>query len=106
MPETQTPPAPDSRPETPLAIERLAAAVEGLRSDIAAQGAANSRQLISVLDAIARFDQTLKLLANEMQTLKRDHLGLAERVAALESKRFREISTPPKKRRRRAAKKS
>lgn len=102
MPET-IPQAPDSRPESPLAIERLAAAVEGLRSDIAAQGAANSRQLISVLDAIARFDQTLKLLTTELQALKRDHNGLAERVAALESHAFREVSGP-KKGRRRAAK--
>lgn len=106
MPEPQAPPAPDSKPETPqardLALERLASTIENLRTEIAAQGSVQNMRLTSVLDAIARFDTTMKMFANELQTLKRGHLELVDRVAALESHAFRDSTK--KKGRRRAAK--
>lgn len=93
------PPAPESRPETPLAIERLAMAVEKLREDIAAQGTASARQLISVLDALGRFDKTLQILTTEMQAQRRDHLDLVDRVKNLEARAWQAENTGKRKRR-------
>jgi hypothetical protein len=93
-----------SIPAGPLAIERLALAVENLRADIMAQGAASNLKLTTVLDAIARFDATLKTLAYDHQALKRSHVELVERVAALESRAFRDQTAghaPPKRKRKR-----
>lgn len=92
MPTTE--PAPDSSPETPLArdiaMDLLTKAVNSLRADIQAQGATQNLRLTTVLDALARFDGTMKLFAAELQTLKRGQLDHEERIGRLEARAFRE----------------
>ena len=63
--------APPSSPDSPLAIERLVASVEGLRQDLAA--------------AMRRIEANYELLVREHDSLRRGHIDHEERIVALES---------------------
>lgn len=80
----------EKQTEQAVQLSRLADGVENLRAEIAAQGALNASRLTTVLDTISRLDATVKTLVYEVQTLKREYVELAERVADLEARAFRD----------------
>jgi hypothetical protein len=100
MVENDFPLAPPTIPAGALAIEKLFQSVENLRAELSAQGAVNNLKLTSVLDAITRFDQSLKLLMHEHHALKRDVVEMKERINNLEASAFRtKVKSGARKRR-------
>lgn len=83
------PEAPPSEPAAPLAINRLVDSVNALRRELAERDAITSRELRSVLDALARMEANYKLLIGEFDSLRRGHIDHEERIARLESSTFR-----------------